>query len=86
MCVGSGKVMGGGMIMKSCHECDGIGKIEIEDDEIGYLSKKQTDDYVKAKEKLMDSHPELEEDEAEKLLDDALKETKVKRRRSKKED
>ncbi len=85
LCVGSGKIMGGGFMMKACPECDGIGKIEIEEDDIGYLEKKQTECYQLAKDKLMDAHPNLEEDEAEKLLDDALKQTKTKKIRSKRE-
>ncbi len=30
-CVGSGKVMGGGMMMADCDECDGVGKIYVEE-------------------------------------------------------
>jgi RecJ-like exonuclease len=28
-CVGSGKVMGGGMLMADCDECEGVGKLYI---------------------------------------------------------
>jgi len=32
-CNGSRKIMGGGMIMRDCHACDGTGNVEVKRDE-----------------------------------------------------
>jgi hypothetical protein len=77
-CGGSGRVMGGGMIIKDCEECDGRGKIKKIDDEIDYLTMKQTKSYKSAKTRLQKKHPNLSEDEAEKMLDKAFEKEKVK--------
>lgn len=41
-CGGTGKIMGGGMIMKDCHTCDSTGKIEVgEKKEVPIIYKKK---------------------------------------------
>ena len=76
-CSGSGRVMGGGMLMKDCDECDGRGKIQYVDDEIDYLSQKQSLNFTEAKKRLAEK-ANISEDQAEKYLDDAHKKQKKK--------
>lgn len=86
-CYGSGKIMGGGMIMKSCDQCNGHGKIEVADDDIDYLLKKGTDHYKQAKDRIKQSDSSLTDEDAEQMLDEELsKQDKPKRGRPKKVD
>lgn len=79
-CSGGGKVMGMGMIQADCPACDGDGRIV---DEV--RSIKETKGYQSAKQRLQDSHPELSEEEAEEMLDDAFeKETSKKKKKDEK--
>ncbi len=71
-CSGSGRVMGGGMMMADCDACDGMGKIPIPEDDITYLMDKQTDRYKKAKIAIK-KRLKVDDKEAEELLDNALK-------------
>lgn len=68
-CGGSGKVMGGGMMLQDCDHCHGAGKVIIE--EIDYL-KKDSESYKKAKSKLKKLDKKLSDDDAEKILDDEI--------------
>lgn len=77
-CNGSGRVMGGGMMMADCENCDGRGKIQEVDDELDYLAMKQTQSYLNAKERLMSKNVNLTHEEAEELLDDAFEKEKPK--------
>jgi RecJ-like exonuclease len=74
-CAGSGRVMGGGMMMKDCDQCDGRGKIQYVDDEIDYLAKKQSLNYKDAKQRLVDK-ANISGEQAEEYLDAELKKTK----------
>jgi hypothetical protein len=71
-CVGSGKVMGGGMMMQDCEVCDGLGKIFVADDPIDFLNKKNTEAYIESKEKLKQQAPDLKDEYIEKILDEEL--------------
>ena len=71
-CVGSGKVMGGGMMMHDCEVCDGLGKIFVADDPIDFLNKKNTEAYIESKEKLKQQAPDLKDEYIEKILDEEL--------------
>lgn len=75
-CGGSGRVMGGGMMMMDCDNCDGYGKVTVVDDEIDYLVMKQTEGYQKAKKRLQASNENLSDEEAEQLLDEAFEKEK----------
>lgn len=75
-CSGSGRVMGGGMMMADCDNCDGEGKIRVVDDEIDFLTMKQTEGYQNAKKRLQSKHENLSDEEAEKLLDEAFEKEK----------
>ncbi len=77
-CAGSGQVMGGGMLIKTCHECDGAGKIKEPEDEMDYLVSKQTESYQAAKKRLMKKHKDISDEKAESLLDAELKKLKGK--------
>ena len=83
ICVGSGTVMGGGMMMEDCRNCDGSGKVyEIESKE---LMNKESEEYKKAKDKIKSLDENMSDGEAEKLLDEELEKqnnvTKLKRRK-----
>lgn len=81
-CGGSGQVLGIGMIPRNCALCDGVGKIIKTDDEIGYLTDKNTDDhrntlkYTQAKDvlrkKLTTKNYTPTDEHLESLLDKAL--------------
>jgi len=77
-CAGSGRVMGGGMLIKDCDECDGRGKISYVDDEIDYIAQKQSLNYAEAKQRLADK-ANISEDEAGKYLDAEIGKKKKKR-------
>lgn len=72
-CTGSGRVMGGGMIIKDCLECSGKGYIIVPDNELDFLAAKQTESFIAAKNRLMKKQKGLTEEEADKLLEKALK-------------
>lgn len=74
-CVGSGRVMGGGMMTQDCEVCDGIGKIFIPDDPIDHLMRKESEGYINAKNKIKNLDDKLTDKDAEKLLDDELAKT-----------
>lgn len=38
-CQGSKEIMGGGMMMKKCPDCEGVGKLYVANDEIKYLQE-----------------------------------------------
>lgn len=75
-CSGTGRVMGGGMIMWDCKHCDGTGKIFEEPD---FEMKKDTEEYKKTKKKIKDLDPKMTEKQAEKLLDEELVKLKGKK-------
>lgn len=71
-CVGSGRVMGGGMMMQDCEHCDGTGKIFVADDPIDYVMRKESEAYQNAKAKIKNLDDKMSDQDAEKLLDDEL--------------
>lgn len=75
-CSGSGRLMGGGMMMMDCDSCNGKGNMDHVDDEIDYLNMKNNESYKKAKKRLQKKHPNLSDGEAEQLLDDAFEKEK----------
>lgn len=68
--------MGGGMMMADCDNCDGEGKVKVVEDDIDFLTIKQTESYQKAKKRLQAKNDNLSDDEAEKLLDEAFEKEK----------
>lgn len=61
VCTGSGKIMGGGMMLQDCDECDGLGKItDLK------LAEKEAITKIKA------CDPNLTEKDAQKVLDEEL--------------
>lgn len=71
-CVGSGRVMGGGMMMQDCEHCDGLGKIFVPDDPIDHVMRKETEAYQNAKAKIKGLDDKMSDQDAEKLLDTEL--------------
>lgn len=85
ICVGSGKVMGGGMIFHSCAKCKGVGKLYPDED---CFMGKDSENYKSAKKRIKALDEKLSDEEVEKLLDEELgklndEKPKVKRRRRK---
>lgn len=78
-CGGSGKVMGGGMMLVDCDHCDGIGKIIIIE-EPNYLAK-DTDSYKKAKDGIKKLDTKLSDSDAEKILDEEIEKQKGKKKK-----
>ena len=76
VCNGSGKVMGGGMMMRKCYECSGTGRVVIPEDDIEYLIAKESDSYKEIKKKISDTHKDLSEGEIETILDQELENSK----------
>lgn len=64
ICYGSGQIMGGGMIMQPCDNCDGVGKISINEES-----------YNEAKEKIKSLDDKITEQEATNILDTELRKT-----------
>lgn len=81
-CGGSGKVMGGGMMLADCDECDGYGKIIIKE-EPDYLAK-DSDSYKKAKNEIKNLDEKISDQEAEKILDDEIEKQKIVKLKDKK--
>jgi hypothetical protein len=76
--------MGGGMVMADCDYCDGTGKVSGIDDEIDFLTMKQTEGYQNAKKRLQSKNENLSDEEAEKLLDEAFEKEKPTMKRGRK--
>lgn len=52
-CFGSGKTMGLGMMLQECAECDGLGKIEVINDELAYLQIQTSEGFQNAIDKIV---------------------------------
>lgn len=69
ICAGSAKVMGGGMIIKDCIECNGTGK-RIEPEE--FKIEKESVHYKEAVQKIKSLDENITDEQAEKIFNDAL--------------
>jgi len=67
-CNGSGKLMGGGMMMIDCDTCMGKGKVS--DGKVSIEDIKNTDSYREAVRNIRALNPVLSKEQAEKLFDD----------------
>lgn len=76
VCIGSGEIMGGGMMMKKCYECSGTGRMVIPEDDIEYLISKESESYKEIKKKISDANKDLSESEVEVILDQELENSK----------
>lgn len=83
-CNGSGRVMGGGMMMHDCDNCEGRGKIEVVDDDMTFLSEQENLRLKEAQVAVKKAHPELDSATIEKLVANASIEVKNKRGRKSK--
>jgi RecJ-like exonuclease len=66
-CVGSGKVMGGGMLYSDCDKCDGTGKIYV-DEPIDQNSHR----YKEAIENIKALDSKMSDEDAKKLFDSEM--------------
>lgn len=71
-CGGSGKVMGGGMVMADCNHCDGRGKYDEPEDDMEFLLTKESERYKSAVERIKTLDPNLTDAQAQKIFDDEL--------------
>lgn len=69
VCVGGGEIMGGGMIMKDCPNCDGYGTLDITKPVTVVVADKRSKSYRDAITKIMDLH-KVDRDEAVKIFDE----------------
>lgn len=67
-CSGSGKLLGGGMIIVDCNHCEGRGRTEEENDELEYLHLKTTDSYKSAIDKIKSVNDNVSDEEAEEIF------------------
>lgn len=71
-CHGSGKVMGGGMMMYDCDDCDGRGKIAVINDDIAELNIRTTESYAKAIDEIKKIDPSITDEKAQEIFDKEL--------------
>lgn len=64
VCVGSGKMMSGGMIFKTCEFCDGIGTIKS----IDYEDVKNTKSYTEAIKKIKSNDENISDEKADEIF------------------
>lgn len=76
-CVGSGRVMGGGMMQQDCDDCDGRGKIFI-DDEKEFVIDKHSKHYKEAIKNIKNIHEGITNEKAEEIFEDELKKINLK--------
>jgi hypothetical protein len=67
VCAGSGKVMGGGMMMWDCDDCDGNGKILIIEEPKDSASYKEAIESIKALD------PSIDDEKAKEIFDEEFK-------------
>lgn len=78
-CVGSGKVMGGGMMMHDCDDCDGKGKIYFEDkDDLEALAQ-ESESYQNAVDNIV-SVSSIDKEQAKVIFDKELIKAKDKKK------
>jgi hypothetical protein len=70
ICVGSGKVMGGGMMIHDCEKCLGVGKLAPANDKV--IMDKDSESYKRAKNNIKKLDETMSDEEAEKILDEEL--------------
>ena len=70
-CGGSGTLMGGGMMMWDCDNCDGTGKI-TKQEPVKFKLEKKNPRYKKAVKEIQKLDPNLSEADAQKVMDDEL--------------
>jgi hypothetical protein len=69
VCVGSGTIMGGGMMFVDCHKCLGVGKLAPIAPKV---MDKDSESYKRAKDNIKKLDENMSDDEAEKILDEEL--------------
>ncbi len=74
-CVGSGKVMGGGMMMTECDDCEGRGKIYDEPKKEPVIDK-ASPEYKKAIRNIKKLGKDITDEQADQMFDDAWKAAK----------
>jgi hypothetical protein len=71
-CVGSGKVMGGGMLYSDCDVCDGTGKLIVEPPPLVFKLTKDNLRYKEAIQNIKELDPSLTDEEAEEIFNKEL--------------
>lgn len=70
-CVGSGKVMGGGMMQQDCDECDGRGKLFI-DETKKFVIDKNSKHYKEAIRNIKALNKNISHEEAEDIFEEEM--------------
>lgn len=76
-CAGSGKIMGGGMLIQDCVSCDGLGKLEKD------LKTREAESYSKAIKEIKALYKNMTDDEAKKIFDEEFEKLEKKGKRKK---
>lgn len=76
-CVGSGKVMGGGMMQQDCDDCDGRGKIFINEEQKFEIDK-NSKHYKEAIRNIKNIHEGITNEKAEEIFEDELQKINLK--------
>lgn len=76
-CVGSGRVMGSGTIQQDCEECDGKGKLFV-DEEKEFVIDKNSKHYKEAIKNIKNIHEGITNEKAEEIFEDELKKINLK--------
>ncbi len=76
-CVGSGKVMGSGMVHKDCDVCNGNGKIS-DDVKKDFSIDENSKGYKEAIQKIQELHDGISEEKAKEIFEDELKKINLK--------
>jgi hypothetical protein len=73
-CQGSGRMMGGGMMMKDCEICNGRGSTILPDSDEAQLEKlKKTSGYEEAIQKIKDTDKSITDEKAQEIFDAEFK-------------
>lgn len=70
-CVGSGKIMGGGMMQQDCDDCDGRGKIFI-DEKKKFVIDKNSKHYKEAIRNIKALNKDISHEEAEDIFEEEM--------------
>lgn len=70
LCAGQGQIMGNGMIMKECSQCDGHGDYEPSTKYNAQKINKRSKAYKQAIEEIMALNPSISRVEAAKMFED----------------
>ncbi len=69
-CAGSGKVLGNGMILTECKDCEGFGRVSAEKPEKSAKIDKKSKPYKDAIKEIMGLNPAISREDAAKMFEE----------------